>query len=140
MNTAMPNAIIVDMDGTMALRHAGRSFYDASTSDLDHPNPPVVWLVQRLQVDHVILVCSGREDKDRAPTERWLKRHEIAAHSVFMRPTGDFRKDAIIKREIYEAHIKDNYNVRFVLDDRQQVVDAWRKMGLPCFQVAPGNF
>lgn len=28
----------------------------------------------------------------------------------------------------------------YVLDDRRQVVDAWRAIGLTVFQVAPGNF
>ena len=32
------------------------------------------------------------------------------------------------------------FDVKFVLDDRDQVVEMWRDMGLPCFQVAPGDF
>ena len=32
------------------------------------------------------------------------------------------------------------YNVHFVLDDRQQVVDMWRSLGLTVFQVAEGDF
>jgi len=27
-----------------------------------------------------------------------------------------------------------------VFDDRDQVVEMWRANGIPCFQVAPGNF
>ena len=36
--------------------------------------------------------------------------------------------------------IKDKYRVLFVLDDRNQVVDMWRDIGLTCLQVADGNF
>jgi len=50
------------------------------------------------------------------------------------------RKDVIIKQEIYEEHIKDKYDVLFVMDDRNQVVEFWRSIGLTCFQVAEGNF
>lgn len=57
-----------------------------------------------------------------------------------MRPEGDERKDSIVKQEIYEKYIKDRYNVRFVLDDRNQVVDMWREVGLKVLQVAPGDF
>ena len=31
-------------------------------------------------------------------------------------------------------------NVAMVFDDRNQVVDMWRKSGLTCFQVADGDF
>jgi len=57
-----------------------------------------------------------------------------------MRPAGDIRKDVLIKQEIYEREIKDKYNVLFVLDDRQSVVDGWRSLGLTVFQVAEGQF
>ena len=57
-----------------------------------------------------------------------------------MRNDFDERKDVIIKREIFEQEIKDKYNVMFILDDRNQCVDFWRKIGLTCFQVDYGNF
>ena len=57
-----------------------------------------------------------------------------------MRKTGDNRKDAIVKREIYETHIKDKYQVDYVLYDRNQVVEMWRSLGLTCLQVADGDF
>jgi hypothetical protein len=58
-----------------------------------------------------------------------------------MRDTGDTRKDSVLKKELYEAHVKGHYFVNFVLDDRNQVVDIWRlELGLPCLQVNYGDF
>jgi len=57
-----------------------------------------------------------------------------------MRSQGDTRPDEIVKREIYEEHIKPLYNVDFVLDDRNKVVKMWRSLGLKVLQVAEGNF
>jgi hypothetical protein len=57
-----------------------------------------------------------------------------------MRPANDFRKDSLIKKEIYENDIKGKYNVIMVYDDRNQVVDVWRGLGLKCAQVEPGEF
>ena len=58
-----------------------------------------------------------------------------------MRRTGDRRKDSTVKREMYERTVPGTYDVLLVLDDRNQVVDMWRKvLGLPCFQVDYGNF
>jgi hypothetical protein len=50
------------------------------------------------------------------------------------------RKDAIMKEELYRQHIEGKYNIKFVLDDRQQVVDMWRGLGLTVFQVDEGDF
>ena len=57
-----------------------------------------------------------------------------------MRTSGDFRKDWLIKYEIFNASVRKAYNVEFVLDDRNQVVDMFRAMGLTVFQVTDGNF
>jgi hypothetical protein len=58
-----------------------------------------------------------------------------------MRKNNDQRKDSIIKFELFENHIKDKYYVELVVDDRQQVVDMWRrKLGLTCLQVDYGDF
>ena len=50
------------------------------------------------------------------------------------------RKDAAVKLEIFDREIRNRWNVVAVFDDRQQVVDAWRSIGLAVFQVAPGDF
>lgn len=58
-----------------------------------------------------------------------------------MRTTGDARKDSIVKKELFEAHVKQHYFIKFVLDDRNQVVDLWRlDLGLTCLQVNYGDF
>ena len=57
-----------------------------------------------------------------------------------MRATGDFRPDSVVKEEIYNNHIKDNYYVAGVFDDRDSVVKLWRDLGLTCFQVYYGDF
>ena len=57
-----------------------------------------------------------------------------------MRATGDPRKDSIVKREIFDREIRDRYRVVGVFDDREQVVQMWRALGLTVFQVAEGDF
>jgi hypothetical protein len=54
--------------------------------------------------------------------------------------SADMRKDAVIKQELFDKYVAGKYNVLFVLDDRNQVVDFWRSIGLTCFQVNYGNF
>lgn len=141
-----------DLDGTTSLLN-GRSPYDASTCHEDPPNPPVVECIKAMYAylvglapverkkDVKIVFTSGREDKYRAPTEAFLAEHLPGIpYELYMRASGDQRKDSIIKREMFEQNIAGKWNILFVLDDRNQVVDNWREMGLPCFQVAPGAF
>ncbi|MEB3309671.1 MAG: AAA family ATPase [Snowella sp.] len=131
----LPNAIICDLDGTLALLN-GRSPYDASRCDLDLLNPVVASLIK----DKRVLLVSGREEKHREPTLRFLQKHDIHYEKLIMRATGDFRKDALIKQEIFDREIRGFYNIEFVLDDRNQVVQMWRQLGLTCLQVADGDF
>ncbi len=138
-NPDLPNAIIVDMDGTLAIM-CDRSPYDVSKCDQDLPNPPVLETVKRWQQDTQILIVSGRTDDGYAKTESWLQQYGIQYQAIHMRKTGDARKDSIVKAEIYAQQIAGKYNVRFILDDRQQVVDMWRSLGLTVFQVAEGDF
>jgi hypothetical protein len=46
----------------------------------------------------------------------------------------------VVKREIFDRSIRHVWQVRGVLDDRDQVVRMWRDLGLTCAQVAPGDF
>lgn len=131
-------AILVDIDGTLAWK-GDRDVYDASKAYLDTPNPAVVAVVESVEVDMVI-VMSGRQEKDRAVTEDWLMTHGIRYDALYMRPTGDQRKDSVVKQELYETYVEGRYNVLFVLDDRQQVVDMWRRLGLQCWQVQEGQY
>jgi len=157
--SGVPEAVLCDLDGTLALMN-GRSPYDASTCDQDLPNIPVIETVKAHYLQgREIIFCSGREDKYRKQTITFIEKYVIAPivcdnpmkgnltncvapipYKLFMRKEGDFRKDSVIKQEIYDENIKGKYNVLMVLDDRNQVVDFWRSIGLTCFQVAPGNF
>jgi hypothetical protein len=58
-----------------------------------------------------------------------------------MRAPKDQRKDSIVKKELFEESVRNNYNILFALDDRNQVVDMWRKeLGIKCLQVNYGDF
>ncbi len=138
-NSELPDAIIVDMDGTLAII-GDRSPYDISCCDLDLPNKPVLETVQKWQDSSTIIIVSGRTDDGQEKTEAWLKKYGINYQHIYMRASGDLRKDSIIKQELYNRFIRDQYNISFVLDDRQQVVDMWRGLGLTVFQVAEGDF
>lgn len=78
---------------------------------------------------------------------RVMTRNQILAwtnlrsyQELLMRPSKDYRPDTDIKKEIYEKHIKNKYDVLFCVDDRDCVVKLWRSLGLICLQCSEGNF
>ena len=136
-NPDLPDAIICDLDGTLALI-GDRSPYDGASCEKDLVNEPVRSILQAS--GKAIIFVSGREDKSKPQTLAWLEKHGICFDALHMRKSGDMRKDSIVKREIYDEFILDKYNVTFVLDDRDQVVKVWRDLGLTCLQVDYGDF
>ena len=137
----LPKAVICDLDGTLSLLN-GRDPYNAATCDNDLLNEPVAAALKMAKRrGYQVILLSGREDKFREPTMRFLDKHQIGYDLLLMRTSNDFRKDNIIKRELFEGEIQGKYFVEFLLDDRNQVVDMWRKdLHLPCFQVNYGDF
>lgn len=136
-----PSAILVDIDGTVAVM-SDRSPYDMTRVHLDTPNEPVIAAVRAMHAaGNTIIFCTGRTDDGRAATEAWLQTHVGVPHTgLFMRATGDQRKDSVVKREIFEKQLREHWRILAVFDDRNQVVRMWRELGLPVFQVAEGNF
>lgn len=132
-------AVVVDIDGTVAL-HGDRSPYDFTLVSNDSPNEPVVDLVRLLADFCRIVFVSGRDDSCESETREWLDEHVGVEFDLFMRVTGDQRKDSAVKQEIFENLVRPNHDVWLVLDDRDQTVAMWRSLGLTCLQVAPGDF
>jgi predicted kinase len=136
-----PEIVLVDIDGTVALA-LSRSPYDMTRVGEDAPNEAVIAAVRAMHAaGHGVVFCSGRDASARAATEAWLARHvRVPYLALHLRALGDQRRDAIVKREIYEREIRDRYRVVGVFDDRMQVVKMWRSLGLTVFQVAEGDF
>ena len=142
-SSRLPECVIFDLDGTFAFL-GDRSPYDASRCEGDEVNVAVRFVydaIRRGQPETAVLLVSGREDRWRPETERWLANHGIAHDGLYLRRTGDRRKDFVVKKEVYDRHIAGRYTVRVVFEDRDQVVRLWRdELRLPCFQVAWGHF
>lgn len=129
----LPNAVIVDLDGTLAL-FGNENPYDRAFENDIH-NIPVIEVLRGLHGrGFEILITSGRSDKYRTVTETWLKDY-VDYSLLLMRDAKDVRHDHTVKKEMYENHIKGKYNILAVFDDRPQVVRFWRSQGLFVFDV-----
>ena len=138
--TGSPKAVMVDVDGTLA-HMKDRSPFDwhkVGDDAVDYCVSEVVRVLSK--ADYKIIIMSGRDSVCRQETKNWLRENDIPYDYIYMRKEGDNRKDSIVKLELFDEHIRGKFNISFVLDDRNQVVDMWRSIGLKTFQVAEGDF
>lgn len=141
---------IFDIDGTIAdlshrLPHIQKSpkdwdsFFAAVADDT-----PIVHTI-KLAIDvalagATVVYVSGRSDQCREATEAWLRRHALPEGKVYMRKAGDHRPDHQIKVELLEQLRSEGHRPVMAFDDRNAVVKMWRELGIPCAQVADGDF
>lgn len=135
----LSRAVICDIDGTLAhSNHRGPFEFDkVETDDLDEP---VSRFLDLCYGSDVVILLSGRQEEYRPHTERWLEKHQVAYDELYMRAKGDRRSDDLVKMGLFDAHIRSQYHATLMLDDRNRCVYLWRKLGLPCWQVAFGDF
>lgn len=127
-------ALIVDVDGTLAFA-TNRSYYGGGEKILDDElNVALQILLRAGAVAGLnIIIVSGREDKEREWTIKWLQQYNVPFDQLLMRETGDSRPDEIIKSEIYDKYIEPEYDVLAVFDDRKRVKNMWVEKGLYVF-------
>lgn len=143
---ALPSCIIVDVDGTIAQMN-GRGPFEWDKVGTDKPRKEIIEAAQSFLVRPFLakaLFLSGRDSVCFEQTRRWICTHWYGGlqycnnTNLFMRSTGDSRPDYVVKRELWEKHIKDKYRVVAVFDDRPSVLRLWRELGFTTFDVGPG--
>ena len=150
--------VIFDLDGTLAditkrremsTKENGKIdwdiFFEPNNIWFDLPNEPVITMAQLLSERHRIVIFSGRSKATKDETKRWLKKFDVPFDVIKMRPTSNewkFMPDDELKQHWLDLLFKDEkkQDILCVFDDRQKVVDMWRRNGITCFQVDDGKF
>ena len=145
----MKHTYVFDLDGTLALVDHRRDLLAGDKPDwhsfnkaslLDPPNEAVASVLRALfDAGYEIWIVSGRSDVAELETRGWLAKHAVPFHRLLMRSASDSRADDVLKREWALAYDFAE-RVLAVFDDRNSVVGMWRDLGIPCFQVAEGDF
>lgn len=148
---------IFDMDGTIAdmthrvhlLDNDGpnsekwKLFYEMCEGDA--PIAPTLKTLEALRrAGNDIWFLTGRSDVVRAKSTKWIVDHtsfDEVDVVLGMRTEGDHQHDYTFKQSWYNNMLKvDQERLVCVFEDRQVVVDMWRRIGVTCFQVATGKF
>lgn len=130
-----PKTVVCDIDGTLA-HMKNRGPYEWNKVGEDTVDENVLSLLLLLSKNYKIVFLSGRDGCCYTETDQWIKKHFPMQYELFMRTEGDSRRDDIVKEELFWNRVADNYDVKFVFDDRPQMCRKWRAMNIKTFQVA----
>lgn len=119
------DAFICDIDGTIADMIGIRTPYEWDKVGQDNPRKEIIAMVIGLiDLGSYPIFVSGRDGCCYHDTQDWIASN-LDMHprdfTLFMRPSGDSRKDTIVKKEIFKKYIDDRFNIEVVLDDRPSV-------------------
>jgi phosphatidate phosphatase APP1 len=130
---------VVDIDGVVAdVRHRlhlveqrpkrWEEFFARSADDpvLDEGAA----LVRELAADHDVIWLTGRPERTRRLTERWLAEHELPAGLLVMRPDRDYRPARYTKREELRR-LRRLRQIAVVVDDDPEVTATLAEDGFP---------
>ncbi len=130
---------VIDIDGVVAdVRHRlhliqdlpkqWNAFFTAAADD-----PPLaegVALVLELAGDHDVVWLTGRPERNRRLTRRWLAAQGLPDSPLLMRPDRDFRPAKVAKREELRR-LRADREVAVVVDDDPDVVALLTADGFP---------
>ena len=144
---------IFDIDGTLAdnshrTHHLLKSpkdwdaYHEGVERDAPYKHICNLANILRHSNDNVaVIFCTGRHDGQKKETEKWLLDHVVDyIDELYMRNKGDHRPDYIVKKELLDQIRADGFKPIMAFDDRNSVVKMWRENGVPCAQVAEGDF
>lgn len=150
----MTEAIVFDIDGTLADPHRRLKFVSGARKDWerfyqgvdgDEVIVPIAQLfalyASSLPPSSKLICITGRPERTRAATLKWF-REKIGPEpdAIYMRKDHDFRPDVEIKREWVEKLRDEGHNIILAFEDRDRVVKMYRDLGIQCCQVAEGTY
>jgi phosphoglycolate phosphatase-like HAD superfamily hydrolase len=133
---------VFDIDGVLAdvshrlhhLQHRRKrwdAFFAAAADD------PVLETGRLRALDaarhHALVYVSGRPERLRTVTQRWLDDHGLPAGALVLRRDRDHRPARVLKPELVAA-VSRAGSVALVVDDDPQVCQALRESGYPVEQ------
>lgn len=131
-------AVIIDVDGTVAKMN-GRKPYEWHKVGEDLPRQATICMVQgMIEEGNTPIFMSGRDGVCKDLTYKWLLHNimewylpEDGGFHLFMRSEGDMRPDYVVKKELFDKYVRNNFNVVAAIDDRKSILELWTQLKIP---------
>jgi hypothetical protein len=140
----MDKCLILDLDGTISdcnhrmhliegSKKKWNEFFDGCTED-----PlvlPVYDIVNKLSEDLKVVIITSRPERNRNLTVDWLNKHNIKFENLLMRKNNDFRKSPVIKSELLDLTIDNNFEPVYAFEDRTDCAEMFMSRGVFTFLI-----
>lgn len=139
----MNEAIIFDIDGTICsskdrLYHIDGQYKDWDKFHEESKNSGkienIVEILYLLSRKYDILLFTGRTEKYKELTERWLYVYNIEYDHLFMRPDDNYEKASILKEKWLNIVTKKS-NIIAAFEDDTNCINMYRANGITCLEV-----
>lgn len=136
--------IVLDFDGTLVdcdpighLMGDWERFHEATF--MCPPRLQMLELARRLQTVARVVVVTGKGEKWRPQTVKWLHGFALYPDDILMRPDHSSMPDAELKPALLFDWAGPEWKRQVIcaIEDRDKMVDAWRAEGVLCLQAAP---
>lgn len=144
--SALPEAVIFDVDGTLVDVSGIRHLLNAPTRDFEAFHqasmdcPPHTWVVDLARATHragrKVVVVTARRETFSFLTALWLQENNVPHERLEMRGRYDFRPDGQVKADIL-ARLRNRYRIVGAVDDNPAVIALWESENIPV-TVVPG--
>lgn len=155
----MKNIIILDLDGTTCndvhrqdlIRDKDYDAYHSLCTD----DPPIKQMIDLLSMifqpgvysdaEPILLwACTGRDERYRMHTLDWMSDKNVLCDILLMRPNKNYEPAPMMKINLIEAELRRQgktghmrEHILAVIDDRDDVCDAFRERGILALQTGP---
>lgn len=107
-------------------------------ADKDDPAQEIGVLIRAMMVQRLTIVgLTGRPEKWRDLTIKWLIRHDLPLDDLLMRPDDDYRKAGLVKVDLVKKTYGENWHdkVLCIIDDNEGVIETFRGENVTCLQI-----
>lgn len=129
----MKSCILVDLDGTLAISH-NRNPFDYKRSIEDKVSKECLVMIKKYKsFGNEVIILSGRAQSSYDVCKEWLDKNSIPYDHIYLKPNKDNTKSVFFKEETFKK-LKEEYNIKAVLDDDLAVVEMYRKNNITIYQ------
>lgn len=135
--------VICDIDGTIAnndhRQHflEGKKDWEGFFSELhkDEPIREIIFKVKDLEAQgNKIFFLTGRPEKYRDATIKWLNIYFSFEFSLLMRRNNDRKNKIEVKKELFKKNFSPS-KIKLILENDEELIKLWRSFNLKVFKV-----
>ncbi|MDA9785635.1 hypothetical protein N9D45_04065 [Gammaproteobacteria bacterium] len=133
----MSKIVLCDIDGTVAnndhRQHLLKEFKDWDLFfEAMKDDDPIIEIIALVNQDYInsnsIVFITGRPERYRAKTRKWLSRYFDFKIKILMRSDNDQRNKLLVKQELV-LNFEEKKNIYKIYENDLDIIDLWKKLG-----------